>query len=203
MKDKRARRAATTGERKTAKRPTRESGKDTSPKKVRTTPVKMPAACFARVRPGGKGGGFAVAAAVVEGFGNGWDVAQVLVDRSRPSGGGGRQDAGGVGKLRTLGGKKRITAAAEVCAALGHPMRLAVLAKLLEGPATYRQLQQTTGLKPGPLYHHVNQLRLASLVLPRRRDLYEMTRGGRNALLLVLAAVPLVQDARARRAVGG
>jgi predicted transcriptional regulator len=72
------------------------------------------------------------------------------------------------------------------------------MAKLLEGPVTYRGLQKVTRLKAGPLYHHINQLRLANLILPKQRDLYELTRGGRNLILTAMAAGPLIRDKRRR-----
>jgi DNA-binding HxlR family transcriptional regulator len=85
-----------------------------------------------------------------------------------------------------------------VLSALGSVHRLAILAQLLEGPATYRSLQHRTRLKAGPLYHHVNQLRLTNLVGPKSRDTYVLTRAGRNALLLMLSLRPLLKDARPR-----
>ncbi len=158
--------------------------------------------CFLAPVSSSRGIGFGVAAAVVEAGEKGWDVAQALNDRTAKSGRGDKARSEAVVRLGALASKDRVEAASTACAALGHPKRLAVLARLFEGPATYRELQQTTGLGAGPLYHHVNQLRLASLLLPKRRDTYEMTRGGRNALLLALASVPLVKDTRARRAIG-
>ena len=77
-------------------------------------------------------------------------------------------------------------------------MRARVMTKLLEGPAVYRSLQRATKLKPGPLYHHINQLRLAGLIMPKQRDLYELTRGGRNLILALMAAAPLIRDRRPR-----
>ena len=82
--------------------------------------------------------------------------------------------------------------------AFGHAGRVGLLAKLLEGPATYRSLQRVTRLKPGPLYHHINQLRLAGLILPKQRDLYELTRGGRNLILAVMVVGGVIGDARRR-----
>jgi predicted transcriptional regulator len=73
-----------------------------------------------------------------------------------------------------------------------------VLLKLLEGPATYRALAKATRLRAGPLYHHIAQLRLAGLVRPKERDLYALTRGGRNALLAALTIPRLAKDKRAR-----
>jgi len=72
------------------------------------------------------------------------------------------------------------------------------MVKLLEGPGTYRALQKVTKLKAGPLYHHVSQLRLAGLILPKQRDLYELTRGGRNLILTVAAVGGLIRDGRRR-----
>lgn len=83
-------------------------------------------------------------------------------------------------------------------AAVGHAQRAKILAKLLEGPATYRALQSVTRLKAGPLYHHVNELRLAGLILPKQRDLYELTRGGRNAIMVACVMQKLLRDRRRR-----
>ena len=83
-------------------------------------------------------------------------------------------------------------------AAVGHPQRGRILCKLLEGPATYQALQHLTKLKAGPLYHHVGELRMAGLMLPRERDLYELTRAGRNVILATLALGSLVRDGRRR-----
>ncbi len=83
-------------------------------------------------------------------------------------------------------------------AAVGHVQRSRIMAKLLEGPATYRTLQRVTKLKAGPLYHHINQLRLAGLMLPKERDLYELTRGGRNLILTVMAMGKLIRDTKRR-----
>jgi len=90
------------------------------------------------------------------------------------------------------------TATTDAFAAIGHPQRARMLLALLSGPATYRAIQKTTKLKAGPLYHHINQLRLAGLIAPRQRDLYELTRGGRNLALLAIAASPLLKDTRRR-----
>jgi len=108
-------------------------------------------------------------------------------------------------RIPAAAGRRRFRAAPGTCrafAAAGHPTRARLLARLLEGPATYRALQKATKLAAGPLYHHINQLRLAGLILPKQRDLYELTRGGRNLLVVMAAVEPLLQDKR-RRAVGG
>lgn len=86
----------------------------------------------------------------------------------------------------------------EVLAAVGHPVRLRILLKLLDGPVIYRSLQKLTKLKAGPLYHHINQLRLVGLILPKQRDLYELTRGGRNTIVAVLSMGSIIRDRRRR-----
>lgn len=88
------------------------------------------------------------------------------------------------------------TTVAKALAALGHVYRLAVLERLLGGASSYAELCRHTGLQSGPLYHHVDQLRLAGLVRPKQRNVYEITRGGRNLLLVALASVRLAKDRR-------
>lgn len=82
--------------------------------------------------------------------------------------------------------------------ALGHVQRMRIIRKLLDGPAIYQALKHLTKLKPGPLYHHINQLRLAGLILPKQRDLYELTRAGRNMAMGIMVLAPLTQDSRRR-----
>ena len=67
---------------------------------------------------------------------------------------------------------------------LGSVHRVRILLHLIGGAATYRGLVRATGLKAGPLYHHVNQLRLAGLVRPKERNLYEITPAGTKWLML-------------------
>ncbi len=97
--------------------------------------------------------------------------------------------------------KHGVEVPARVCQAmfaLGHVQRMKIIRKLLDGPTTYQALKRLTKLKPGPLYHHVNQLRLAGLILPRQRDLYELTRAGRNMVLGMMVLAPLTNDVRRR-----
>ncbi len=82
--------------------------------------------------------------------------------------------------------------------ALGHAQRLRILQRLLDGPATYQAVRRATGLKVGPLYHHINHLRLAGLIRPKQRDLYELTRGGRNLTLGAILLGSLARDRRQR-----
>ncbi len=89
-------------------------------------------------------------------------------------------------------------AIASVLASMGHPHRLIILHRLLQGRATYQQLQATTNLKAGPLYHHVATLRLAALIGPKARDTYELTElGCRLAVVSVL--IPKLARAKRKR----
>ena len=90
------------------------------------------------------------------------------------------------------------SAECDTLAAVGHPVRARLLRFLLDGPATYKALRTDLQLAAGPLYHHINQLRLSGLILPKSRDLYELSRGGRNLLAVALAVAKLAQDRRRR-----
>jgi len=79
------------------------------------------------------------------------------------------------------------TQIARISAALGHAVRMQIVATLLHGPATYRELADLTESKPGPLYHHLNQLRLAGLLDSPARDTYTLTEAGRKAALVCMA----------------
>lgn len=91
----------------------------------------------------------------------------------------------------------------QTLASLGHPVRLKVLIELLSGPAVYQSLKRVTRMAPGPLYHHINQLRIAGLIRPKERNLYELTRGGRNLILVTAAAASLFKDRRSRITIDG
>lgn len=99
---------------------------------------------------------------------------------------------------RRFSSKARLDELARVLSAFGNPHRLEILTALLYGPATYRTLQRASKLKAGPFYHHINQLRLAGFLGPKTRDLYVLTRAGRNALLVALSLAPLLKDRRIR-----
>ena len=84
---------------------------------------------------------------------------------------------------------------AALLASMSNPHRLVILHRLLQGPATYAQLQSTCKLKAGPLYHHISSLRLAGLVGPKTRNCYELSEVG---LRLTLLSVMVPKLARAR-----
>ena len=103
-------------------------------------------------------------------------------------------------KRSTVGGRRAVIteATCRALSTLGHLQRVRILMKLLDGPCTYAALQKVSKLKAGPLYHHINQLRLSGLVLPKQRDLYELTRGGRNLALVAIVAGSVARDVRRR-----
>jgi len=76
---------------------------------------------------------------------------------------------------------------ARLLAAIAHTQRLVILLKLLAGEATHKLLTKATGLKAGPLYYHLRELREAGLIGPRVRDLYVLTRQGRRIILAAMA----------------
>ncbi len=156
-------------------------------------------------KQGGRGVGAVLA--VVEGGGRRWDVSSVVCDHTTPLAGRGAgknnedgPEMAGSRAARTLAAKVRPAELAALLAAMSSVHRLRILLKLLEGAATYRTLQKVTGLKAGPLYHHIANLRLASLVGPKQRDLYELTRAGRDVLMGTLMLGPLSRDRRRRPA---
>jgi len=96
---------------------------------------------------------------------------------------------------RRIGRASQPERIAAILAALSHPQRIAILAKLLETEATHRLLSKHTGLKAGPLYHHLRELRAAGLIGPKVRDLYVITRQGRRAILAALAVERVCRSA--------
>ena len=144
--------------------------------------------------------GCAARVVVAERTGEAWDITAEVCEVPAvwaPSGAGGGRGKRGRGAVG--GGNGRISArTCRALGAVGHRDRGKIMTKLLEGPATYRSLQRVTRLKAGPLYHHINQLRLAGLMLPKQRDVYELTRGGRNLILAVMAMGRVTGDVRRR-----
>jgi len=148
----------------------------------------------------GREGGCAATIIIAERVGRRVDTVRNSVKIPSGETGSGQRTAGS-GRLGPRGGRGSGEVPRPVCQAfstLGHVLRAKIVRKLLEGPATYQALKRLTKLKVGPLYHHVNQLRLAGIILPKQRDLYELTRGGRNLILGALALAPLVKDGRTR-----
>ncbi len=164
------------------------------------SPNRLLASCFSGLGRRRPPDGLGVVVGVVETVGG--QIDATVIARDRLGNLGPRRGATGTSILAParLGGSgsKSARLLGTALAAMGHPVRIKILTMLLDGPGVYRSLQKVTGLKPGPLYHHVNQLRLAGLIGPKQRDLYELTRAGRNLLMVTLALEPLLKDRRLR-----
>jgi hypothetical protein len=78
-------------------------------------------------------------------------------------------------------------------AAAGSRHRLKIMARLLNGPAGHLDLQRVTGLQAGPPYHHLRALRLEGLLSMAARNSYDLTMAGRNLLLIMAAAAPMLK----------
>ncbi|HUW83820.1 MAG TPA: winged helix-turn-helix domain-containing protein [Phycisphaerae bacterium] len=81
---------------------------------------------------------------------------------------------------------------AKLCNAMANPRRVAMLKAIFTGAGRYAQLAETLGLKAGPLYHHVRELRLAGLLELAQRDTYRLTEYGKYALLLACLSESLL-----------
>lgn len=78
--------------------------------------------------------------------------------------------------------------AATALSALGHPVRLELVRRLLAGAHTTHELAQIPDLgTSGQLYHHLRELQAAGLVVQRRRNDYAVP-ADRVILCLVLVA---------------
>jgi len=83
-----------------------------------------------------------------------------------------------------------VAAGATVLAALGHPVRIALVRRLLIGPVTAAALQETAELSStGQLYHHLRSLTGARVVEQDGRGSYRVPpRAVVPALVLLLGA---------------
>ena len=79
--------------------------------------------------------------------------------------------------------------AAAVLAALGSPVRLEIIRRLLLGGETVQELQEIPGLgTSGQLYHHLRDLQAAGLVTQRRRGRYGVAADKVVPALIIIAA---------------
>src|SRR5215469_8227276 len=80
-------------------------------------------------------------------------------------------------------------AAATVLAALGNPVRLEIVRRLLLGGETIQELQEISGLgTSGQLYHHLRDLQAAGLVTQRSRGRYGVAADKVVPALIIIAA---------------
>ncbi|WP_052847544.1 ArsR/SmtB family transcription factor [Streptomyces avicenniae] len=81
------------------------------------------------------------------------------------------------------------TDAAEVFAALGHPVRMRLLKEILAGRRTVAELAALDGLgTTGQIYHHLRQLTAAGWLRPAARGRHEVPPQRVVPLLVALAA---------------
>jgi DNA-binding transcriptional ArsR family regulator len=79
--------------------------------------------------------------------------------------------------------------AAGVLAALGNPVRLEIVRRLLLGGVTVQQLQEIPELATsGQLYHHLRELQAAGLVTQHRRGRYGLAPDKVVPSLIIIAA---------------
>lgn len=83
----------------------------------------------------------------------------------------------------------RWAVAAPLLERLGSAARLALLAALLAGPRSRRELQEALGeTSTGHLYHHLRELQAAGLLLQPRRGEYEIASQAVVPLMTIVAA---------------
>lgn len=130
---------------------------------------------------------------VVEGLGSRLDVKRgqlAMFGRTAKQGG-----VMAMAEMARKGTRKvDVETLAGILGAVGNPHRLRILLELLAGPTTYQGMNAAIGLKAGPFYHHINHLRLAGLVSGKSRDLYMLTKSGRNVILASLAMAGMAKD---------
>ncbi len=133
---------------------------------------------------------------VVMRTGRGWDVTDHVWERI-----GGAKTQSRKAPSRRTRSKSSEKLRAETIQALGaaaHRQRVRILCRLLDGSASYADLEQVTGAHAGPLYHHINQLRMSGLLLPKERNVYDLTVTGQR-LIAGLHALDGALDAARRR----
>ncbi|MFI6213758.1 ArsR/SmtB family transcription factor [Nocardia brasiliensis] len=77
----------------------------------------------------------------------------------------------------------------EVLAALGHPVRHALIQELLESPRTGAELAEALGLtSTGQLYHHMRALSSAKIIEQSRRGTYRIPASKVVPVLVLMTA---------------
>jgi DNA-binding transcriptional ArsR family regulator len=82
-----------------------------------------------------------------------------------------------------------VQARVEVLAALGHPVRQALVEALLDGPRTGGELAEAVGLtSAGQLYHHVRALTAAKIIEQHSRGTYRIPAAKVVPVLVLMTA---------------
>ncbi|MFO7540527.1 MAG: helix-turn-helix domain-containing protein [Chloroflexota bacterium] len=83
----------------------------------------------------------------------------------------------------------------DLLSALSHPQRLALVQLLLSGPHDRQQLQAALHISsPGQLYHHLNSLLDAGIIIQPRRGVYAVSPKATIPLLVIMAAAIDITD---------
>lgn len=82
---------------------------------------------------------------------------------------------------------------AKVLSAFANPHRVAIMKAIFTGAGSYAELRKRVGLKAGPMYHHLRELRLAGMLADGSRDMYDLTTQGRD-LLAIMCSLPSLID---------
>ncbi len=85
-------------------------------------------------------------------------------------------------------------AIAKLLSAFAHPQRVAIIKAIFAGAGRYAELREKVGLKAGPMYHHLRELRLAGVLADGPRDVYRLTAAGSDALLVACSLESLRED---------
>lgn len=83
-----------------------------------------------------------------------------------------------------LTGEVSDAALAKLLSGFAHPQRVAIVKAIFTGAGTYADLRERVGLKAGPMYHHLRELRLAGVLADGPRDVYRLTQQGTDALMM-------------------
>lgn len=82
---------------------------------------------------------------------------------------------------------------ARLISGLAHADRVRILAAVISGADTHKELCQRVGLKTGPLYHHLRVLERGGLIVMHGRNSYRLTEPGRVTIVLASLAT-MFQD---------
>jgi len=136
--------------------------------------------CFPKLTEGGAIYGIGVLLAVASASGKAAAIATCRAEawRSRP----------GEAPRQALLKPANDTATANLLNGLAHRARFNLAKAIFLGSHTHRLLSQASGLKTGPLYHHLRGLQQAGIIESKDRNSYGLTEIG-TRLLLVAAAL--------------
>lgn len=135
--------------------------------------------CFPRLTEGGATYGVGVLLAVAIATGEAASVATCRGEAWRPK--------PGESPRRALLQGADAEATSRLLNGLAHRARLSLATAIFLGSHTHRLLAQASGLKTGPLYHHLRELQRAGIIESTDRNSYGLTEAGARLLLVAVA----------------